>query len=70
MKVKFDRIGYPLYCDAGPHEGGMDEGFRQEQPSSPAGGRPFSARDSASTLCSGQADRLARVRFLTLPDSR
>ncbi len=23
MKVRFDRIGYPLYCDAGPYEGGM-----------------------------------------------
>ena len=21
MKVRFDRIGYPLYCDAGPYEG-------------------------------------------------
>ena len=39
-------------------------------PSSPAGGRPFSARDSASTLASGQDDKLARVRFLTLPPSR
>jgi hypothetical protein len=39
-------------------------------PSSPAGGSPFSARDSASTLASGQDDRLARVRFFTLPPSR
>ena len=39
-------------------------------PSSPAGGRPFSARDSASTLASGQDDRFATVRFLTLPPSR
>ena len=23
MKVRFDRIGYPLYCDAGPYEGDM-----------------------------------------------
>jgi hypothetical protein len=23
VKVKFIRIGYPLYCDAGPHEGDM-----------------------------------------------
>jgi hypothetical protein len=23
MKVRFDKIGYPLYCDAGPHEGDM-----------------------------------------------
>ena len=21
MKTRFDKIGYPLYCDAGPHEG-------------------------------------------------
>ncbi len=21
MKTRFDAIGYPLYCDAGPHEG-------------------------------------------------
>ena len=35
-----------------------------------AGGSPLSARDSASTLCSGQRDRLARVRFFTLPPSR
>ena len=21
MKTRFDGIGYPLYCDAGPHEG-------------------------------------------------
>ena len=35
-------------------------------PSSPAGGSPFSARDSASTVASGQAGRLASVRFLTL----
>ena len=21
MKTRFDEIGYPLYCDAGPHEG-------------------------------------------------
>ena len=41
-------------------------------PSRPAagGGWPFSTRVSASTLASGQADRLARVRFLTLPASR
>jgi hypothetical protein len=31
------------------------------------GGWPFSTRASASTLASGQADRLASVRFLTLP---
>ena len=31
---------------------------------------PLSARASASTLCSGQCDRLARVRFFTLPPSR
>lgn len=23
MKVRFDKIGYPLYCDAGPYEGDM-----------------------------------------------
>ena len=23
MKVRFDRIGYPPYCDAGPYEGDM-----------------------------------------------
>lgn len=23
MKTRFDEIGYPLYCDAGPHEGDM-----------------------------------------------
>jgi hypothetical protein len=23
VKVRFDRIGYPLYCDAGPYEGDM-----------------------------------------------
>jgi hypothetical protein len=23
VKVKFIRIGRPLYCDAGPHEGDM-----------------------------------------------
>jgi hypothetical protein len=23
MKVRFDKIGYPLYCDAGPHEGDL-----------------------------------------------
>ena len=34
------------------------------------GGWPFSTWVSASTLASGQADRLARVRFLTLPASR
>ena len=34
------------------------------------GGRPFSPRTSASTLCSGHCDRLARVRFFTLPPSR
>ena len=41
-------------------------------PSRPAagGGWPFSTRASASTLASGQDDRLARVRFLTLPASR
>lgn len=22
MKTRFDEIGHPLYCDAGPHEGG------------------------------------------------
>ena len=21
MKIRFDEIGYPLYCDGGPHEG-------------------------------------------------
>jgi hypothetical protein len=21
VKTRFDKIGYPLYCDAGPHEG-------------------------------------------------
>jgi hypothetical protein len=31
------------------------------------GGWPFSTLASASTLASGQADRLASVRFLTLP---
>jgi hypothetical protein len=35
-----------------------------------AGGRPFSARFRVSTLCSGQCDRLARVRVFTLPSSR
>ena len=35
-----------------------------------AAGRPFSARVSVSTLCSGQRDRLARVRVFTLPSSR
>ena len=30
-------------------------------PSSPAGGRPFSARDSASTLASGHDDKFARA---------
>ena len=35
-----------------------------------AGGWPFSTCDRASTLASGQDDRLARVRFLTLPSSR
>jgi len=40
-------------------------------PRSPAAGAwPFSAAASASTLASGQDDRLARVRFLTLPPSR
>ena len=34
------------------------------------GGSPLSVRASASTLCSGQCDRLARVRFFTLPPSR
>ena len=37
---------------------------------STAGGRPFSARLRVSTLCSGQCDRLARVRVFTLPSSR
>jgi len=23
MKVRFDKIGYPLYCDAGPYAGDM-----------------------------------------------
>ena len=23
MKTRFDKAGYPLYCDAGPHEGDM-----------------------------------------------
>ena len=23
MKIRFDKIGYPLYCDAGPFEGDM-----------------------------------------------
>ena len=23
MKVRFDKIGYPLYCDAGPYEGDL-----------------------------------------------
>jgi hypothetical protein len=23
MKIRFDRISYPLYCDAGLHEGDM-----------------------------------------------
>jgi hypothetical protein len=23
VKTRFDEIGYPLYCDAGPHEGDM-----------------------------------------------
>jgi hypothetical protein len=23
VKTRFDKIGYPLYCDAGPHEGDM-----------------------------------------------
>ena len=35
-----------------------------------AGGKPLSARSSLSSLCSGQRDRLARVRVLTLPFSR
>ena len=38
--------------------------------SSTAAAGPLSARASASTLCSGQRDRLARVRFFTLPPSR
>ena len=38
--------------------------------SHPAGGKPFSARCSLSTLCSGQRDRLASVRVFTLPCSR
>ena len=38
--------------------------------SSSAVGWPLSARFSFSTLCSGQCDRLARVRFFTLPSSR
>ena len=33
-------------------------------------GWPFSTRARASTLASGQDDRLARVRFFTLPASR
>ena len=33
-------------------------------------GKPLSARRSFSTLCSGQRDRLASVRVLTLPPSR
>ena len=39
-------------------------------PKSSFGGNPLSVRASASTLCSGQCDRLARVRFFTLPPSR
>ena len=27
MKTRFDEIGYPLYCDAGPHEGEMRIGL-------------------------------------------
>ncbi len=23
MKIRFDKVGYPLYCDAGPYEGDM-----------------------------------------------
>lgn len=23
MEIRFDKIGYPLYCDAGPHEGNI-----------------------------------------------
>ncbi len=23
MKTRFDKVSYPLYCDAGPHEGDM-----------------------------------------------
>jgi hypothetical protein len=23
VKTRFDKIGYPLYCDTGPHEGDM-----------------------------------------------
>ena len=34
------------------------------------GGSPLSARANVSTLCSGQCDRLASVRFFTLPPSR
>ena len=33
-------------------------------------GSPLSARLRSSTLCSGQCDSLARVRFFTLPPSR
>ena len=30
MKIRFDKVGYPLYCDAGPHEGDtrIDLGIR------------------------------------------
>jgi hypothetical protein len=27
MEIRFDRIGYPLYCDAGLHKGGMRTGL-------------------------------------------
>ena len=27
MKTRFDKIGYPLYCDAGPSEGDMRVGL-------------------------------------------
>jgi hypothetical protein len=27
VKTRFDEIGYPLYCDAGPHEGDMRVGL-------------------------------------------
>jgi len=23
MKIRFDKVGYPLYCDVGPYEGDM-----------------------------------------------
>jgi hypothetical protein len=27
MEIRFDRIGYPLYCDAGLHDGDMRTGL-------------------------------------------